>query len=95
MSATFLGIPLFGWGGLCLIVATIYTVVWPRSRAAASGSRLRYLIVRWFHALVWLLLALAFFIRGSGAPGSYGAANVTALLALVVYFVFILAMFSR
>lgn len=95
MGATFLGIPLFGWGGLCLIVAAIYAVFWPRSKAARVHSHRRHLILRWFHALVWVLLALAFFVRGSGAAGSYGLANITALIALAVYVVFLLALLRR
>ncbi len=89
--------PLFGiaWpvlGGICLVIAAIYVVVWPRPRdAAAARARpaWRHLILRWFHALVWLLLALSCFIRPSRPLGGAATANVLASLALVTYVIFL------
>ena len=52
---------------------------------------MRYLILRWSHAVVWLLLALSCFARASetlGGAGIVGMANILALLALVVYVAF-------
>lgn len=89
MSLKFLGLPLFVWGGLCLVVALAFTVFWPSSKVGADTSALRYLVLRWFHALVWLLLALSCFIRGAGVSGGAGAANLVALVALPVYLVFV------
>ncbi len=46
-------------------------------------------VLRWFHALVWALLALSSFIRASLVPGGSRVANVVALLALPAYTVFL------
>ncbi len=88
--------PLFGmpWpvlGGLCLVVAAIYTVVWPRPRDPTARARpaWRHLVLRWCHALVWLLLALSCFVRPARSLGGSATANVLELLALVAYVIFL------
>ncbi len=88
--------PLFGmpWpvlGGLCLVVAAVYTVVWPRPRDPTARARptWRHLILRWGHALVWFLLALSCFVRPAPSLGGPATGNVLALLALVAYVIFL------
>ncbi|RIK42063.1 MAG: hypothetical protein DCC55_10000 [Chloroflexi bacterium] len=89
MDARFLGIPFVAWGGLCLAVAAAFTIFWPSAKATSGISTVRYLLLRWGHAAVWGLLALALFLRGlGGAPGAV-IAQITALLALVIYFAFL------
>lgn len=88
MNNSFLGVPLFVWGAGCLVVAVISGVVWP-SRSVASASGFQYVVLRWAHSAVWVLLAVSCFVRGSGAPGSNGLANMLALGALGLYLVFI------
>jgi hypothetical protein len=91
MSTALFGISWFLWGSLCLIVALIYTVVWPRPKAAGTPALTlwRQVILRWFHALVWVLLALSCFIRPSQWLGGTTTANGLALLALLVYGIFL------
>ncbi len=88
--------PLFGmpWpvlGGLCLAVAAVYTVVWPRPQDPTARARpaWRHLVLRWCHALVWLLLALSCFVRLARSLGGPATANILALLALVGYVIFL------
>jgi hypothetical protein len=89
MNSPFLGVPWFVWGMLCLVVALIFTLVWPRGKRPGKARALQSLILRWFHALVWVLLAVSFSLRGGMILDGSGTANVLALLALVVYLIFI------
>ena len=79
-----LGVPLVVWGGVCLAVALLWALVWPSDRVAVA-SGLRCIILRWFHALTWLVLAGAAFIAAFSGPAK---AKPVALLALAVYLVF-------
>src|SRR6266540_2999045 len=98
MAAALFGVPWVAWGGLCLVVAAVYAAVWPRPATVGAGRtdpprrrralRWRRRVLRWGHALVWLLLALSCFARpspGLGAP----AGNLLAALALIGYAVFL------
>lgn len=82
-----LGVPWLVWSGVCLAVAAIYTVVWPRSIHATSLPWWRHFLLRWSHAAVWLALTLSCLIRAVGKPGEL--ADVLALAALVLYVAFI------
>jgi hypothetical protein len=88
MDTVFLGVPWFVWGFLCRAVAIIFTVIWPRGKHPGKARALQYLILRWFHALVWVLLAVSFFLRDGKVLGGSATANVLALLALLVYLIF-------
>lgn len=77
------------WGVLCLGVAAVFLVFWPSAKAVAKISPLRYALLRWGHAGVWLLLALAAFVRGLAGDQVAPLAQIAALLALVVYFAFL------
>jgi hypothetical protein len=45
-------------------------------------------VLRWFHALVWLILAVAAFIGGFEVLGSGSTAKPFAWLSLIVYLIF-------
>lgn len=85
LGETFLGIPFVFWGVGCLIVAGIFAVAWPRKKVGSANGT-RYLILRWGHSLVWVLLGLSCFIR---VLGSSGVADLVAFLALPTYFTFL------
>ncbi len=90
-----LGVPWNLWGLLALLAAGVHAVVWPRSRTGGSTQGhpvWRHLVLRWFHALVWALLALSCFVRAGFLPGGSRAANVAALLAPVAYAAFLVAL---
>jgi hypothetical protein len=87
MSSTLLGLPLFVWGIACLGVAGIWVRVWPRDRGTSAGG-LRFMILRWFHALTWLLLGGAAFCAGLPGLGGTRLAQPIALLAFGVYLIF-------
>jgi hypothetical protein len=88
MSARFLGIPFFVWGLGCLVVAGIFAIFWPVQQAGGQTSGLRYLILRWAHTGVWVLLGFSCFARLLGERGT-GLANALGVLAGVVYVLFI------
>ena len=89
MPSTFLGFPLQTWGLLCLAVAVAYYFKWPKPKPDRTGpprTALVHYILRLFHSLVWLLLALACFLWAAG-PST--AANSLALAGLIVYLIFL------
>ena len=84
MRSGFLGLPWLLWAGLAFLVAVVFTFVWPSDRVTVAGSW-RFFLLRWAHALVWVLLAISFALRGFGIKG---AADTTGLLALLTYLAF-------
>ncbi len=82
-------------GVVALAVAAFNFLLWPARRLRDDDGRLRRLVLRWGHTLVWLLLAVAFFLLGTGSPSLARAANVVALLAFGSYLAFLAAMFWR
>ncbi len=94
MSDSILGIPLTTWGVVCLGVAVVYFFFWPKPKAddqAPPRSPRVHFVLRWFHSIVWLLLAAACFLW---AGGNSMLANGLALLALALYLVFVVTLFS-
>jgi len=87
METKFLGIPLALWGLVCLGLAVVWIFVWPSDKAVAPDT-LHYFILRWFHALTWLLLALAAFVAGFNILGGETTARGVALLSLLTYLTF-------
>lgn len=83
-----IGVPLPIWGLICLAVAAVWVFVWPSKTTVTAG--LRFFILRWFHAIVWLLLAAAAFIVGFDILGGVATARLVALLSLFTYLAFML-----
>jgi hypothetical protein len=90
MDVKFWGLPLPVWGGLCLALAVLFIFLWPANKQV---SGVPYLILRWAHALVWMVLAVSCFVR-AWIPRSAGTANVLAFLALPVYLIFVFTFIS-
>lgn len=67
----FIGVPLWVWGCACLLLSIVWIFLWPQNAVSAS-SGVRFFIIRWFHALVWLVLAVAAFIAGFDILGGDG-----------------------
>ena len=91
MIKGFLNLPWFTWAVIALIIAVVYSFVWPQ-KAAQLATGLRFFVIRWGHALVWLLLAIYFVLRGI-SPSMNGFANLIALAGGVLYLVFMLMSF--
>ena len=85
-------IPWLGWAAIALLVAIIFTFVWPHKAMPEAGS-IRYFAVRWAHALTWYLLAISFLLRGL-SPDWNGAANIIAIAGGLTYLFFLLMTFA-
>lgn len=94
MESRFFGLPFVVWGVVCLVVAVVFVFVWPHDRVADAAG-LRYVVVRWGHTLVWLLLAASCFVRAVLGAAGAGLANNVAFGALLVYLAFLAATFVR
>ena len=90
MKTKLWGVPLVVWGVICLALAILWIVVWPSDKAVAEDG-LRFFILRWFHALTWLLLALSALIAAFNRLGGVRTAKVMAYLSLPVYLIFLAA----
>jgi len=90
---TILGVPVYILGSACLLLGVVWIFVWPRDRAAAPNT-LRFVVLRWFHLLVWILLALASFFAGSGVLGGLPVARAVALLSLILYLTFVFTLLT-
>jgi drug/metabolite transporter (DMT)-like permease len=89
VSQTLLGFPPQTWGLLCLAVAAFYLVKAPRPRIDDPGApRARWaaVVLRWFHGVVWLLLAAACFLWAAAVPAAATGAALSALVLYLVYF---------
>ena len=85
LTAGLLGVPWLVWGGVCLVVAAVYVVVWPRPRQ--TGPAWRRAVLRWAHALVWLALAGSCLVRAASGPSL--AADALAQAAALLYVAFL------
>ena len=91
MIKGFLNLPWLVWAGLALVVAIVYAFVWPQ-KAAMAAPGFRFLILRWGHALTWLLIAVHFLLRGL-SPSLNGLANIMALAGGLMYLLFMVMAF--
>lgn len=95
MDAKLLGVPFVIWGILCIGLTVVWIIFWPSTKVTATDG-MRYIILRWFHALTWLLLAFAAFLAAFNWLGGAGTARVVAFLSLITYLIFMATfVFSR
>jgi hypothetical protein len=80
--------PWFAWAVLAFVVAVIYSFIWPQ-KIVTINTGFRFLVLRWAHALTWLLLTVNFVLRGL-SPSLSSAANILALGGGLVYILFII-----
>ena len=86
MSDTFFGLPAEVWAAICLDIATFYTILWPRPVPGRVRPPMTAFILRWFHALTWVALALAAL---SVKYVGWTPAQVLALASVAAYITFI------
>lgn len=84
-----MGISFYLWGGIALAVAVLNYFFWPKPLAGREREPWAHFILRWFHPLVWLLLAAAGLLFGLGKNGP---GNLLALMALGLYAVFMVTL---
>ena len=90
MTPGFLNIPIYGWAIVALVIAGIFAVFVPSADKVAALEGMTFIIVRWFHSLVWVLLAISFFLRGTGNDSLRGASDLTAILGGLCYAVYLI-----
>jgi hypothetical protein len=93
MERGWLNLPYAVWAAICVAVAVVYAIVWPRERVALDAAPLRLFLVRWGHSLAWGLLAAMCLLKISDQPGTSGWGNLVGLLAVPVYLAFLTATF--
>ena len=93
MIKGFLNVRSFVWKMVALIVAGLVVSFWPH-KVATETAGFRYFVIRWGHALAWLLLAVNFSrsVRGIG-PELNGGASFLALSGGLMYLLFIVMTF--
>lgn len=91
MIKGFLNLPWFVWAVLALVVAVIYTFIWPQKTGTVSEG-FRFWVIRWGHALAWLLLTINFILRGI-SPSLNGTANLVAMAGGLTYLLFLIMSF--
>lgn len=84
--------PPWFWALGCVAIAAFYVWRWPRHKAGGATSGFRYLVLRWFHALVWALLALSVGLHIFDSEAARGIARGLAVLALVLYGTFVIVL---
>ena len=98
MDGTLFGIPLFTLGLVCLGLAVLWYFVWPKDRTPASFKKLpgykprpvwMQSVLRWFHALVWAMLAATCLFWDAG---QVPLATTSALLAGIMYVTFVVVL---
>jgi hypothetical protein len=92
MNPTLFGVPLGLYGIPCFLLAFAFLFVWPHN--LLPQSEWRRFILRWGHALVWLLLGLAAFVGGTGAFGGLPVAGGLAFASVLVYVIFVMTMLT-
>ena len=95
MSSKFLGVHLFVWSALCIIIALIFGMFMYQGVIRGNTGGIQYFILRWAHPLLWLILGVSFFIRGINVNNGAGLANILALLSLGLYLVFIVTLVTK
>jgi hypothetical protein len=66
--------------------------VWPR-KAVSVTTGFRYLVIRWGHALTWILLAINFVLRGI-TPSFNRTADLIAAAGGLAYLLFMVMTFA-
>jgi hypothetical protein len=98
MDGTLFGIPYFTLGLVCLGLAVVWYFVWPKDRTPEPFKQLpEYMprpvwvqsVLRWFHALAWMMLAAMFLFLDAGQTL---LASASALSAGIMYVTFVVAL---
>ncbi len=83
---TLWGVPYFVWLIICLVIAFIYLIFFPKEAIRVSTSPAERVILRYAHALVWFLLAMACVFANYN---HMAAVHFTAFSSLIVYLAFV------
>ena len=91
MGNTLLGAPLIFWAIVCFSIAVAYYFFWPKPspRRLTPRTTGQHIVLRYFHALVWVLLGLGCLLGGmsSGELGRWVALAGIPVYAIFLYYV--------
>lgn len=86
----FMGLDYLYWTFICLAVAVFYFFLWPKPAAQVQRNAWQQVVLRYFHALVWIFLAVASLLRALySARFAFLFSNLLLLMALLTYLVFL------
>lgn len=91
MRRGFAGVPWVIWGIGALAVAAVFVFVVPSADQVEAARGLSFVVLRWFHSLCWVLLALNFFVRAVGKAGLNRVANLLAAGGGIAYAIYMIA----
>jgi hypothetical protein len=98
MDGTLFGIPYFTLGLVCLGLAGLWYFVWPKDRTPEPLKQLPEYkprpawvqsVLRWFHALAWVMLAAMFWFLDAAQTT---LASASALIAGFMYVTFMVTL---
>lgn len=92
MDSGFLNIPWLVWSALALVIAAVFVFFVPGAEKLKTVKGWPYFIARWFHSLVWLLLALSFAMRALSNETIRGLADPVAALGGITYLIYIITL---
>ena len=78
-------------GGLACGVALIFVFVVPNEQAIQMTSGVHFFVLRWFHSLVWIFLALFCLMRASQNPSLIKISNPVAMLGGICYLIYLVS----
>jgi hypothetical protein len=84
--------PPWAWALGSGALAAFYAVRWPRRQAAGLALGLRYVILRWFHSLVWVLIGVSLGLHAVPNPAVHDFARLLLIVALLTYVAFAAAL---
>lgn len=90
-SETVFGVPWSALAAVAVAIAVVFVIV--DTGVGAEGWR--WFVLRWFHPLCWLMLALAALARSRATPIPAEWATGLAAAGGLVYLAFMLTMFTR
>lgn len=91
MSETLLGVPVEMVAAICIAVAVLYFIYWPKPGPAQIRPLWRAVVLRWFHGLTWVALALAALsLKYLGLA----VAQVLGVVGLIAYLLFMAALLT-
>lgn len=91
MQETLLGVPVEMVSAICIAVAVLYFIYWPKPGPTQVRAAWRALVLRWFHGLTWVALALAAL---SLKYVNIGTAQVLGVVGLIAYLLFMAALLT-
>ncbi len=86
MENTLFGIPLPILGFICLGFAVPWFFVWPIPNPNdPPRPAWRHFVLRWFHSLTWISLAMACFVASPETAWLSGALGILAVILFITF----------